>query len=263
MDLGIEGNAAITIASSSGLGKACAKKLAEENVNVIVNGRDTDRLEATVEELDAVGSGRVVGQQGDITNTADIEAIVDTAVEEFGVIDHVITSAGGPPYGTFMTQSDEDWYHAFDMLVMGVVRLLRYAEPHLRSDGGGTIVNITSITVKEAVDELVLSNSVRMSVIGLEKTLSREFAPDVRSNAILTGYFETQRLQDGLEHDVETGEYDSYEDALDSLAANVPLDRVGDPEELADLAVFLSSERASYINGTAIPAGGGVLNSNL
>ncbi len=262
MDLGIQGNAAVTTASSSGLGKASAKALAREGANVVVNGRDADRLEAAVKELDAAGNGNVVGVQGDLTLAEDMERLVERTVEEFGGIDHVVSSAGGPPYGEFMAQSDKDWQDAFDMLVMGVVRLLREAEPYL-TDGGGTVVNITSLTVKEAVDELVLSNSVRMSIVGLEKTLSREFAPEVRVNAVLPGYFETRRLQDGIEHDVEEGNYDSYQDGLDDMASEVPLDRVGDPVELGELVAFLSSQRASYINGVAVPVDGGVTRSNL
>jgi 3-oxoacyl-[acyl-carrier protein] reductase len=262
MDLGIAGNAALTTASSSGLGKASATALAREGANVVVNGRDEERLEAAVEEIDAAGDGEVIGVRGDLTVEGDMVELVERTVEAFGTVDHVVTSAGGPPYGEFLDQSDEDWYEAFDMLVMGVVRLLREAEPHLR-DGTGTIVNITSITVKEAVDSLVLSNSVRMSVIGLEKTLSKEFAPEVRVNAILPGYFETQRFQDGLEYDVEEGTYDSYEEGLEDMASDVPLDRVGDPIELGELAAFLSSERASYLTGVGIPIDGGVTGSNL
>lgn len=263
MDLDLDGNAALTIASSSGLGKASARELAREDAHVVVNGRDRERLDATVEELSALGGGDVVGVPGDITDPETIAELVETTVSEFGGIDHVVTSAGGPPYGGFGEQSDEDWHDAFEMLVMSVVRLLRRAEDALRADGGGTVVNITSLTVKEAVDELVLSNSVRMSVVGLEKTLSREFAPEVRVNAVLPGYYETERLQAGVQHDVEQGEYESYDEATAAMAADVPLDRIAQPGELGTLVAFLSSERASYVTGAAIPADGGVTRSNL
>lgn len=262
MDLGISDNVALVTASSSGLGKASAMELARADANVVLNGRDPDRLEAAVEEVDAVGDGDVIGVEGDLAVADDPVRLVERTVDEFGTIDHIVTSAGGPPYGEFMEQDDEDWYDAFDMLVMGVVRTLREAKPHLE-DGNGTIVNITSLTVKEAVDSLVLSNSVRMSVVGLEKTLSREFAPDVRANSVLPGFFETSRLQEGIEHDVEQGEYDSYEDGLAEMASDVPLDRVGQPRELGELVAFLSSERAAYLNGVAIPIDGGVTQSNL
>lgn len=262
MNLGIEGNAVLTVASSSGLGKASAIALAREDADVVVNGRDADRLEAAVEDIDAVGDGEIVGVQADLTEATDMERLVERTVEVFGGIDCVVTSAGGPPYGDFMDQTDKEWYDAFDMLVMGVVRVLREAQPYLK-ESGGTVVNITSLTVKEAVDSLVLSNSVRMSVIGLEKTLSREFAPEIRVNAVLPGYFETQRLKEGIEHDVDEGDYDSYEDGIIEMASEVPLNRVGDPSELGELVAFISSERASYLNGVAVPIDGGVTRSNL
>jgi 3-oxoacyl-[acyl-carrier protein] reductase len=263
MDLRIEGNAALTTASSSGLGNASAKALAAEGANVVINGRDQDKLEKAIAELSKIGTGDVVGVQGDITDETTSTELVETAVDQFGGIDHVVTSAGGPPYGEFMEQDDENWYEAFDMLVMGVVRLLRQAEEHLRTGDGGTIVNITSVTVKEAMDSLVLSNSVRMSIIGLEKTLSREFAPEVRVNAILPGSFETKRFRDGMEDDVRQGVYESYDDALAERVTDIPLNRVGQPEELGDFVAYLSSDRASYLNGVAIPVDGGVTESNL
>jgi 3-oxoacyl-[acyl-carrier protein] reductase len=261
MDLQIEGNAALVTASSGGLGKASATALAREGANVVINGRDETALAETREELAAVGTGEVVAQPGDITEPDDVAALVDTTVEAFGGIDHLVTSAGGPPSGTFLDTTDDDWYDAYDLLVMSVVRLVRAAEPHLR-DGGGTIVTITSRSVKEALDSLVLSNAVRMGVIGLEKTVSKELAPDVRANAVLPGAHETARIRELVEQAVERGEYDSYEDGLDDWGTN-PLGRVGDPMELGDTVAFLSSPRSGYINGAAIPIDGGSTGSNL
>jgi len=262
MDLNINGNAALVTASSSGLGKASAKALAREGANVVINGRDEDRLDAALEDVRSVSSGEVVAQQGDITDPTDIESLVDRAVSEFGGLDHLVTSAGGPPAGAFLDTDDNDWQHAFDLLVMSVVRLARAAEPHLRADGGGTIVNITSRSVKEALDSLVLSNSVRMGVIGLEKTLSKEFAPEVRSNSVLPGPHETSRIQELAQAAVDRDEYETYDEALQGWAGN-PLDRVGNPIELGDTVAFLSSPRAGFINGTAITIDGGATGSNL
>lgn len=262
MNLGIDGNAALVTASSSGLGKASALALAREGADVVVNGRDPNRLESAVEELRAEAPGRVVGQRGDLTNPADIEALVDRTVDEFGGIDHLVTSAGGPPSGPFLDMDDGDWYDAYDLLVMSVVRLVRLAADHLR-DGGGTIVTITSRTVKEALDSLVLSNAVRMGVIGLEKTLSKELAPDVRANAVLPGVIETARINEIIEQALDRGDYETYEEGLADWSADIPLERVGDPIELGDMVAFLSSERSSYINGTAIPIDGGAISANL
>ncbi len=261
MDLQIDGNAALVTASSSGLGKASALALARDGVNVVINGRDEDALEAAREEIAAEATGEVLAQPGDLTDEDDVVAMVERTVEEFGGLDHLVTSAGGPPSGPFLDLEDDDWYHAYDLLVMSVVRLAREAEPHLR-EGEGTIVTITSRSVKEALDSLVLSNAVRMSVIGLEKTLSKEFAPDVRANAVLPGPHETQRIRDLVEAAVERGEYDSYEEGIAGWAGN-PLERVGDPMELGNTVAFLSSPNSGFINGTAITIDGGATGSNL
>ena len=262
MDLQIDGNAALVTASSSGLGKASAKALAREGANVVVNGRDEDRLAEATAELESVATGEVVAQQGDLTNQDDIETLVETTVDEFGSVDHLVTSAGGPPSGPFLETDDDDWYQAYDLLVMSVVRLARAAEPHLRESDEGTIVNITSRSVKEAIDSLVLSNSVRMSVIGLEKTLSQELAPEVRANAVLPGPHETERIEDLVNQAVDRGDYDSYEEGLDDWASN-PLERVGDPMELGDTVAFLSSPRSGYINGESVLIDGGSTGANL
>jgi 3-oxoacyl-[acyl-carrier protein] reductase len=129
MDLGIEGDSALVTASSSGLGKASATALAREGVDVVINGRDEDRLAEAKAEVEAVAAGSVLTQQGDLTEKSDIEAIVERPVEAFGGLDHLVTSAGGPPSGAFSEMADEDWYEAFDLLVMSVVRLVRNAEP--------------------------------------------------------------------------------------------------------------------------------------
>ncbi|MFB6161236.1 MAG: SDR family oxidoreductase [Haloferacaceae archaeon] len=257
MDLDIEGNAAVVTASSSGLGKASATALAREGANVVINGRDEDRLAEAVEDVESVATGEVVAAQGDLTDRSDVEALVAATVEEFGGLDHLVTSAGGPPSGAFLDTTDEDWYEAYDLLVMSVVRAVREAAPHLRADGGGTVVNVTSRSVKEASAGNVLSSAVRMAVVGFEKTLSTELAPDVRANTVLPGSIATPRVEAACELMVERGEAGSYEEALAMREAAVPLDRLGDPMELGDTVAFLSSPRSGYINGQAIPVEGG------
>lgn len=258
----LSGDSALVTASSSGLGKASATSLVRDGADVVLNGREEGRLAATAAEVREAGPGRVVTCAGDITVEDDIESLVEAAVEAFGGLDHVVTSAGGPPSGPFLDITDDQWYEAFDLLVMSVVRTVRMAEPHLR-DGGGTVTMITSTSVKEPLDSLVLSNSVRMGVIGLEKTLSRELAPEVRVNAVLPGGHETKRNEQLVKQGLERGDYDSYEDGVKELHEGVPLERIGQPEELGDTVAFLCSERASYINGAAIPVDGGLLQSSL
>ncbi|MFD1633673.1 SDR family oxidoreductase [Haloplanus ruber] len=263
MDLELDGTSALVTASSSGLGKASARALAREGANVVVNGRDENRLSATVSELNDVGDGEVIGVQGDLTEAADIEHLVERTVEAFGGIDSLVTSAGGPPSGPFLDTTDQDWYDAYDLLVMSVVRTVREAAPYLEKSAEGTITCITSRSVKEAIDSLVLSNSVRMSVVGLEKTLSQELAPAVRANTVLPGPHETSRIEDLIEQAIERGDYDSYEEGLADWAEGNPLERIGDPMELGDTVAFLSSPRAGYINGVALPIEGGESGSNL
>ncbi|MFD1600053.1 SDR family oxidoreductase [Halobellus rarus] len=265
MDLQLAGDAALVTASSSGLGRASARALAAEGANVVLNGRDEERLAAAVEGVrgDAAADATVIGHAADLTDPDAVEELVRRPVDEFGGLDHLVTSAGGPPAKSFLNTTDEEWDNAFDLLVMSVVRTVRAAEPHLRAGDGGTIVTIASVSVKEAVDDLVLSNSVRAGVVGLEKTLSTELAPDVRANAVLPGTHETARVEELVEQGVQEGEYDSYEAGLDDWAGEIPVGRIGDPMELGRTVAFLSSPASSFISGVALPIDGGASASNL
>ena len=261
MDLGLAGNTALCTAASSGLGRASALALAREGANVAVCGTTPDHVEAARGELEAAGEGGVLAVEADITDPDHVEAFVDETVEAFGGLDHVVTSAGGPPSGPFTAMDDGDWYGAYDMLVMSAVWTLRAARPYLVESESGSIVAITSRTVQEVQDGLVLSNAVRRGVTGLVKTLAREFAPEVRTNAVLPGAHETGRIENLIEAAVERGDADSYEDAYESWAANIPLERIGEPGELGDAVTFLASERASYINGATLAIDGGTMRS--
>ncbi|UWG46341.1 Short-chain alcohol dehydrogenase [Halanaeroarchaeum sp. HSR-CO] len=247
MDYGLEGNAGLVLASSRGLGKASATALANEGVNVVVNGRDEDTLATTVAELRETARGDVVGVTGDITDLAAIETLVETTVAEFGGIDHLVTSAGGPPRQGFESVTDEEWYAAYDLLVMSVVRSIRASLPHLR-ESSGTIVNITSRRTKEATPSNVLSSSVRMAIPGLMKALSRDLAPEIRINTVRPGPFKTSR------NDPESWE---------RKRQPVPLDRVGEPGEFGDVVAFLCSERSSFVTGASIPVDGGASHATL
>lgn len=261
MDLQIAGNAALVTASSSGLGKASAKALAREGVDVVINGRDEDRLADAVTEIEEVAVGKVVGQPGDLTEADDIEVLVERTVSEFGRLDHLVTSAGGPTKLGPLEADEKDWYDAFDLLVMSVVRLVNQAEPHLADNGGGTITNITSRSVKRSNANNVLSSAVRMSVVGFEKTLSKELAPEIRANAVLPGSHNTPRVMEPLERSIDAGTYESMEEALESKTHTIPVNRLGDAMETGDLVAYLSSPRSGFINGQAIVIDGGAMNS--
>ena len=261
MDLGIDGNTALCTAASSGLGLASAQALAAAGADVAICGRTEAHLDEAKAQIDAAGDGDVLAVEADITDPDHVSAFVEQTAEELDGIDHVVTSAGGPPSGPFEAMGDEDWYDAYDLLVMSAVWTLREAHPYLEASDAGTAVAITSRSVREVIDDLVLSNSVRRAVIGLVKTLSREFAPEVRVNAVLPGAHETARIENLIDAAVERGDFDDYEEGLADWAADIPLDRIGDPGELGDVVAFLSSERASYVTGTALPVDGGSMRS--
>lgn len=261
MDLELDGNTALCTAASSGLGLASATSLAEEGANVAICGRTESNIDAAREQLRAAGDGGVLAVETDITDPDHISALVEETVEEFGGIDHVVTSAGGPPSGRFADMADRDWYQAYDLLVMSAVWTLRETRPHLVQSDAGSIVAITSRSVREVLDDLLLSNAVRRAVIGLVKTVSREFAPEIRTNAVLPGAHETARIEELIEDAVERDEYDDYQSGYEDWGADVPLGRIGEPRELGDVVAFLSSQRASYVNGVSLPIDGGSLRS--
>ncbi|WP_226004430.1 SDR family oxidoreductase [Natrinema salinisoli] len=261
MDFDLDGNSALVTASSSGLGFASAQALAEGGANVAICGRDEKRLEDARDELAETATGDVIAVQTDLTDPADVSHLVSETVDAFGGIDHLVTSSGGPPSTTFRETDEQDWYQAYDLLVMSVVWTIEEAHDHLLESEYGSITCITSRTVQEVADGLLLSNSVRRGVIGLVKTVSREFAPDIRANAVLPGTIETPRIEELIEAGVERGTYDDYEDGLVELASEIPMERIGEPRELGDVVAFLSSPQASFVNGTEIPIDGGLLRS--
>ena len=256
MDLELDGNAVLCTAATSGLGLASAERFAREGADVAVCGTTKSHVDDAREQLDAAGDGDVLAVEADITDRDAVEALVEETVEQFGGLDHVVTSAGGPAPGPFLETTQREWYTAYDLLVMSVVWTSRFAYPYLEESDAGTIVNITSRSVKEVIDDLVLSNAVRRAVIGLMKTQAREFAPEVRVNAVMPGAHETPRIEQLVESAVERGEYDSYEEGIAEWA-DAPLGRVGQPEELGDVVAYLSSPRASYVTGVAMPVDGG------
>ncbi|WP_306053769.1 SDR family oxidoreductase [Natronococcus wangiae] len=261
MNLDLDGNVALVTASSSGLGFASAQALAEEGANVTICGRDEERLAAAREEIAETAAGGVLAVETDITDPDDVSRLVGETVEEFGGLDHLVTSAGGPPSTTFLETSEQDWYQAYDLLVMSVVWTIEEAHPHLLDSEYGTIACITSRTVREVADGLLLSNAVRRGVIGLVKTISREFAPEIRANAVLPGTIETPRIEELVEVRVDRGTYDDYEEGLADLATEIPMNRIGEPRELGEVVAFLSSPRASFVNGVEVPIDGGLLRS--
>lgn len=262
MDMELSGETALVTASSRGLGKAAAFSLGREGANVVVNGRDGAQVESTVDQIADETGAAVVGVPGDLSDSSDISRLVDRTVSAFDGLDHLVVSSGGPPVKSAMETTDQEWYDAFDLLVMSVLRLVRESVEYLR-DGEGTILAITSKAVKEANPGNVLSSSVRMSVVGLQQCLAEELAPSIRVNSLLPGGFHTDRAEAYLEGLVDRGEYDEFDEALADRAGDLPLERLGAPRELGDMVVQLCSPRSGYVTGQAIVVDGGLTKSTL
>lgn len=256
MDLGIAGRAAVVAASSKGLGRAIARALAAEGCRVVVNGRDADACaRAAAEIADATGA-EVIAHAADVSTREACEGVIDACVRAFGGVDILVNNSGGPRPGTFKNLDDVAWSSAADVTLLNVVRMIRAAEPYMRRAKWGRIVNVTSISAKEPIAGLLLSNAYRAAVHGMAKTLSRELAPDILVNNVCPGLHRTDRL----EHLAEVRAKDwscSKDEAFARMAGNIPLGRLGDPAELAAAAAFLCSERAGFITGQSVVVDGG------
>ncbi len=255
MDLGIHGNTALVTASSSGMGLGCARSLSLEGVNIVICGRNSDRLAKAKESLEAESNGDILAIQTDLTKPEDVQNLLDKTTKKFGQLDHLVTSAGQPTDGSFSNLGIDNWYEAYDTFVMSTVRVLHATRPLLFNSDVGSVVLITATAVKETNPNMTMSSTVRKSLIGLMKVLSFEWAP-IRVNAILPGSHDTPLMMKHAQSTVDSGKYTSLPEALLGWADN-PLNRLGKPEEIGDVATFLSSPRAGYVTGAAIPVDGG------
>jgi 3-oxoacyl-[acyl-carrier protein] reductase len=260
MDLGLKEKVALVLAASKGLGRASAAVLAAEGAYVTIGARNKQVLERTAQEIRDDSGSRVLAVPTDVTKVEELEAIVAATIREFGHIDILVNNAGGPPSGTFETIGDVQWQSAFEANLLSAVRLIRLVLPHMRPTGSGRIINIVSTSVKEPIEGLLLSNAIRLGVIGLAKTLSIELAPDhITVNNVCPGRFLTDRLRQGhmLKEKMKQGI--SEAEALSNIAQDIPMGRIGNPEELGALVAFLASKQASYITGTTIQIDGGLV----
>ncbi|MCB0208416.1 MAG: SDR family oxidoreductase [Anaerolineae bacterium] len=259
MDLGLKDKVALVAASSKGLGRASAEAMAQEGAKVTICARNEAELMAARDAIASNTGAEVLAVNADMTNTEDITNVVQQTVEHFGGLHILVTNAGGPPAGYFLDFDDDQWEKAFNLSMMSGVRLIRAALPHMRQAGWGRIINITSLSVKEPIDNLVLSNSIRASVHGLAKTLASQLGKDgITVNNVMPGYTQTDRVNQLVEVNAQKSGR-STQEILEGLAAPIPVGRVGQPEEFGALVAFLASERAGYITGASIPIDGGLI----
>lgn len=262
MDLGLEGKVALVAASSKGLGRAVATELAHEGAKLMICARGRGPLEAARAKLEASGA-HVCSLAVDLTDPAGVAAVVEAAQSKLGPIDILVTNTGGPPAGPFESHTPQAWSQAVDQILGSVVNLTRATLPSMKERGWGRIVNVTSIAVKQPVDGLILSNSVRAAVTGFARTLANEVATfGITVNNVLPGYTRTDRLQQLAQKiGADTGQT-PYE-AMAQWERQIPMNRVGEPHEFAAMVAFLCSQRAAYVTGSSIAVDGGWIRSLL
>lgn len=257
MDLGLKGKAVYVAGASKGLGAATARQFAREGARVAINSRDAEKLAATAADIRAETGSEVLPVAGDVSNAADIERTVARAAEHFGGLDVVVTNSGGPPPGRFDDFDDAAWQKAIDLQLMSAVRLIRAALPHLRKSATPAVLTISSVSVKQPVPNLLLSNSIRMAVIGLTKSLALDLgAEGIRFNSILPAFVATDRIKN-LINDTAQREGISVDEAAKRQASAAALGRVGQPAEFANAAVFLCSPAAAFVTGVMFNFDGG------
>ncbi len=258
MELGLRGRTAFVAAASAGIGRGVALAFAAEGCDVGLCARNEANLETVAMQVGDAGV-RAVATVADVTDAKAVREAVQRTVDATGRLDALVVNAGGPPPGHFDDIGDEQWELAYRLTLLSAIHLVREALPALRRSDAASILFLSSWSVKQPIDGLLLSNSVRAAVNGLAKTLATELAPDVRVNSILTGRIRTERTEVLAGHNHPDAD---LETVLAQEAKAIPMQRFGSVEELARVAVFLSSPAASYVSGVALPVDGGAVVSS-
>lgn len=261
MKLGLKNKVALILASSKGLGFACAKGFYEEGANVVICSRSEENLKKSKNEIEQLKSltedNKVISIVADLKYEKQIKNLVNKTLDEFGRIDILVHNAGGPPSAPISKITKEDWSNSIDLNLLSFIRITELILPIMQKQNSGKIIAITSVSVKQPLENLVLSNTTRLGVVGYAKTLANEYAKDnILVNVVCPGPNLTDRMKEIINKMAQdTGK--SEEEVKESWTEQIPLGRMGKPEELANLVVFLASEKASYITGTVIQVDGG------
>ena len=267
MNLGLKNKVALVLASSKGLGLACARSLYEEGANVVICSRSEENLKKAKEEIEALesinSSNKVFSIVANLMYEDQIKSLVDTTINQFGRIDILVHNAGGPPSGPIEKITIEDWSNSIDLNLMSFIKSSELIIPYMKKQNYGKIIAITSVSVKQPLENLVLSNTTRLGIVGFAKTLSNEYGKyNILVNVVCPGPTLTDRMKQLITKTVQdTGR--TFEEVEKTWVDKIPLGRLGEPEELANLVVFLASDKASYITGTVIQVDGGFVQSSL
>jgi 3-oxoacyl-[acyl-carrier protein] reductase len=258
MDLGLKNRVALVAASSRGIGRATAEAFAAEGCRIAMCARDEQTLQAAAEKIRAQHNVEVFAQAFDVTDAASVRRFVAAVAGKFGGVDICVTNAGGPPAKGFLAATLEEWQRALDLNFLSTVYFAREVIPHMQRKRWGRILTLTSITTKQPVTDLVLSNAVRAAVVGLVKSLANEFGKDgILVNNVGPGFTATDRLKELAKARASALGKTEHE-IFEGWAADAPLHRLGEPREVADTIVWLASERASYITGQTVLVDGGM-----
>lgn len=258
MDLGLKNRVALVAASSQGIGRATAEAFAAEGCRVAICARNPQTLQAAADKIRKDHNADVIAEAFDVTDAAAVGRFVATVAQKFGSVDICVTNAGGPPAKGFLSASLEEWQRAVEMNFLSTVYFAREVIPHMQRQRWGRIITLTSITTKQPVADLVLSNAVRAAVVGLVKSLANEFGKDgILVNNVGPGFTATDRLKQ-LAKTRAAASGKTEQEMFDGWAADSPLKRLGQPREVAETIVWLASERASYITGQTVLVDGGI-----
>jgi 3-oxoacyl-[acyl-carrier protein] reductase len=263
MDLQLKDKIALVTGASRGLGFATASVLAREGCRVAVNSRDEGKVKAAAQKIATETGTQAIGLAGDVSKPGIADELIAAAVEKLGGLDILITNTGGPPAGPFESFDEAAWQKAVDLSFMSHVRLIRAALPHLRKSSAPSVLTVTSYVVKEPMLNLVLSNSIRAATTGLTKSLALELGKDgIRFNSIMPGWTETERVSELMAFRAKNN-YTTIEEETAKQATEIPLGRMGKPDEFANVAAFLVSHAASFVHGVAMPVDGGIIKATL